>query len=191
MAPTTSCGCKLMLKRLFGAVQREVALRRDPIAWARGLGVHVGERCRLLGVSAATFGSEPYLITLGDHVTVTGDVRFVTHDGAIWVFRDELPDADLVAPIQIGNNVFIGSGALLLPGTVVGDNCIIAARAVVKGTVPPNTVVGGVPARRLMQTSEYLEKNVGQVIPTKGMNEAQKRSHLTAIFGNESKAQAR
>jgi acetyltransferase-like isoleucine patch superfamily enzyme len=47
----------------------------------------------------------------------------------------------------IGKNVWIGSNATILPGVTIGDGSIVAAGAVVTKDVPPNTVVGGVPAR--------------------------------------------
>lgn len=51
------------------------------------------------------------------------------------------------APISIGNNVWIGSGATVLPGVTIGDGAIIAAGAVVNNDVEANTIVGGVPAK--------------------------------------------
>jgi acetyltransferase-like isoleucine patch superfamily enzyme len=51
------------------------------------------------------------------------------------------------APIIIGNNVWIGAHATVLPGVSIGENAVIAAGAVVTKDVPPNTVVGGVPAK--------------------------------------------
>ena len=55
----------------------------------------------------------------------------------------------LPSPIYIGKNVWIGASAVVLPGVRIGDGAIVAAGAVVTKDVPPNTVVGGVPARQL------------------------------------------
>jgi len=74
--------------------------RLYPIRFARHIGVSVGENCRLINVS---FSTEPYLIKIGNHVSATS-VRFETHDGGVWCFRDEHPDLDIVRPITIGNN---------------------------------------------------------------------------------------
>ena len=52
-----------------------------------------------------------------------------------------------IAPIVIGKDVWIGSGAILLPGVHVGDGAVVAAGSVVREDVPPRTVVAGVPAR--------------------------------------------
>jgi acetyltransferase-like isoleucine patch superfamily enzyme len=49
--------------------------------------------------------------------------------------------------IHIGKNVWLGAGAIILPGVTVGENSIVAAGAVVTKDVPSNTIVGGVPAR--------------------------------------------
>lgn len=51
--------------------------------------------------------------------------------------------------IDIGSNVWVGAGCVLLPGTVIGDDSVIAAGSVVRGTVPPGEIWGGVPAKKL------------------------------------------
>lgn len=58
------------------------------------------------------------------------------------------------APITIGKKVWIGSGAVILPGVTIGDNAIVAAGAVVNADVPPAVIVGGVPARVLKSVTD-------------------------------------
>lgn len=70
----------------------------------------------------------------------------------------EVPDLDIAARITVGNNVFIGMRACILPGVTIGNNCIIGACAEVTKNVPDNSIVGGNPARIIKTTSEYLEK---------------------------------
>lgn len=53
--------------------------------------------------------------------------------------------------IKIGNNCWIGAKVTILDGTVIGDNCIVAARAVVNGVFPDNVIIGGIPAKVIKQ----------------------------------------
>jgi acetyltransferase-like isoleucine patch superfamily enzyme len=52
-------------------------------------------------------------------------------------------------PVVIGDDVWIGANAVILPGVTIGRHCVVAAGAVVTKDVPDNTVVGGVPAKVL------------------------------------------
>lgn len=80
------------------------------------------------------------------------------------VHRFELHDFDKgSAPIEIGNDVWIGEGALLKPGVTIGDGAIVAARAIVTHDVPPYAIVGGSPARliRYRFAEELVERIKG------------------------------
>ncbi len=82
-------------------------------------------------------------LTIGDNVDISPGVWILTdgHDMNDPQFREVL------APVTIGNHVWIGSRALILPGVSIGDGAVVAAGAVVTGNVDPYTVMGGVPAR--------------------------------------------
>jgi acetyltransferase-like isoleucine patch superfamily enzyme len=172
------------LVRTLDSLREELAarLRRavDPVGQARSLGVTVGENCRLI---SCDFGSEPYLVTIGDHVSAT-EVSFVTHDGSVWVFRDEWPDADVMGPIVVGSNVFIGAGAMVMPGVTVGDNVVIGARSLVTTDIPPNCVAAGVPAKPLRSLSEYKASLESSVVPTARLDPQAKRRALLDRFRN-------
>ncbi|MEQ1637428.1 MAG: acyltransferase [Methylococcales bacterium] len=156
--------------------------RRNPVAYARSLGVVIGKDCRLLNIKPGqgTFGSEPYLITLGDHVTVTANVQFVTHDGGVWVFREYEPDIDVFGEITIGNNVFIGYGAIIMPGVHVGDNVVIGAGAVVTKDIPANLVVAGVPARAVCSLDDYRESVLKKCLRVKHLGQDEKKKIIIA-----------
>ena len=52
-----------------------------------------------------------------------------------------------MAPVRLGNNVWVGRSATILPGVTIGDHAVIAAGSVVTGDVPARTLMAGVPAR--------------------------------------------
>jgi acetyltransferase-like isoleucine patch superfamily enzyme len=171
---------KLFVKLLLRLVQilPSSTLR---VRLLRKVGMKIGENCRLFKVD---WGTEPYLIELGDHVAVSNNVRFLTHDGAVWVLRPEHPDLDIFGAIKVGDNVCLGFNVMLLPNTEIGENSIVAAGAVVKGKIPPNSVVMGNPAKvvmsvdiqkRLMLMSRFKFKS-------KGTTYKQKKKMLTEFF---------
>ena len=125
-------------------------------------GLQIAGDCRLIGLP--NFGSEPYLISIGRHVTISSRVSFVNHDGGTWVFRGQPRFANVIkfGRIVIFDNCFIGTGATIMPGVTIGPNSVVAAASVVTQSVPPNTVAGGVPARVLMSLEEYAEKCLAQ-----------------------------
>jgi acetyltransferase-like isoleucine patch superfamily enzyme len=121
-------------------------------------GLQIASDCRL--TSVPNFGSEPYLISIGRHVTIASNVAFITHDGATWVIRDQPKYRGVLkfGRITVHDNCFIGYGSTVLPGVSIGPNSIVAAQSVVTKDVPPNTVVGGVPARVITSIEEYAGK---------------------------------
>ena len=147
----------------------------------RHLGVSIGEDCDIY--STAEFGSEPYLVKLGNHVRVNHHVRFITHDGGVWVLRKYLgnQNIDLFGAIIVGNNVHIGTGATIMPGVVIGDNCIIGCDAVVTKSIPNNSIAAGVPARVIESVDEYVKKHEHDfdcTIRKNGYSEEEKRKYL-------------
>lgn len=142
------------VKRLFYHINS----RKDPVGYARKLGVKVGERCSF--TSFPDFGSEPYLIELGNHVRTSSDVAFVTHDGATWVFREEEKYKKVIryGKITVRDNCFLGMRCIILPGVTIGENSIVAAGAVVTKDVPAGSIVAGVPAKVVSKTDDFAEK---------------------------------
>jgi acetyltransferase-like isoleucine patch superfamily enzyme len=136
-----------MIPGLVSGLWKRYLVRRDPAGYARSIGVTIGRGCRFYGAEPGMFGSDPYLITIGDNVHITSGVLFVTHDGGTLILRKEVPDLELTAPISIGNDVYIGVNAVILPGVTIGNRCIVGAGAVVTKSVPPNSVAAGVPAK--------------------------------------------
>jgi acetyltransferase-like isoleucine patch superfamily enzyme len=167
------------LKKTVLRLLRPVALRYFPIAYARSMGVNISSGCRWISPDAATFGSEPYLVHIDDHVSIGGRVRFITHDGGVWVFRKELPDLDVVDRIRIGNNVFIGNDTVILPGVQIHDNVVIGTRAVVTRDIPSHSVAVGVPARVVSTLEDYKKRCLEKGLNTKGISPQRKAEFLS------------
>lgn len=122
---------------------------------ARLAGVKVGKDCRIL---IKEFGSEPFLISIGDRVTISSKVTFINHDGAGWLVRDEAGRRFIYRPIRIGNGVFIGAGSIIMPGVHIGNNVIVGAGSVVTKSVEDDSVVAGNPARFITTFQEFHQR---------------------------------
>lgn len=124
---------------------RVLSALRGPVTASRALGVQVGQGCRILSMNVS---SEHELISIGDRVTISSEVLFITHDGTGWLVADEQGRRRYwYARIAIGDDVFVGARATLMPGVRIGDRSVVAAGAVVTRSVPAGSVVGGNPAR--------------------------------------------
>ena len=135
--------------------------------FAKYKGVKVGEGCRIY---SRNFGSEPFLISIGNKVTITPGVQFITHDGSGWLFNDQRGRRFSYAPISIGNNVFIGVNSIIMPGVKIGNNVIVAAGSVVNRSVPDNSIIGGVPAKFIGDYAKFKEKVLNKWVSGKDLD---------------------
>lgn len=177
--------CKAV--RLFLATKMANISYDRKLEYLRKRGTNIGDKTRLI-CSVAAFGTEPYLITIGYDCLIANGVRFITHDGGVKVLSDlgyfQGERMDMIAPIRVGSNVYIGSGAYIMPGVTIGDNCIIGAAAVVTKDVPANSVAVGIPARVIKTIDEYYENAVkkGRLYPTARMSADEKKVYLKNNF---------
>lgn len=125
------------------------------VKYAKAIGVSIGKDCRII---TKHFGTEPFLITIGDRVTVTDGVRFLTHDGSLWLFRDSKGRRFKYQRIKVGNDVFIGVNSVIMPGVVIEDEVIIAAGAIVTKSIPSGVIVAGNPAKIIGNYSDFKNK---------------------------------
>ncbi len=108
---------------------------------------------RVKANSGVTLNADFSSIEIGDDVLIAMSVIMRAADHRF----DRSPEVLInqqgheAKAIQIGNDVWIGAGAIILPGAIIGDHCVIGAGAVVKGEIPPNSVAVGVPARVIKQ----------------------------------------
>ena len=130
-----------LLSRLVGYRVDDTVRVFPPLYTDFGKNLHIG---RGVFINACCHFQDHGGVTLGDGCQVGHGVVFATLNHFLEAARRK---ATYPAPITVGRNVWIGSNATILQGVTIGENAVVAAGAVVTRDVPPNTVVGGVPAR--------------------------------------------
>ena len=150
--PGYSIGYKLRywcVRHLFAYCGEDVIVK-DNCYFGNGNRLRVGNRSQL-GQNARLGGT----ITLGEDVVMGPDVVMMatSHE-----FKDlntpiNLQGTKPEEPIVIGDDCWIGTRAIILPGVHLGNKCIVAAGAVVTRSFPGNSIIGGCPAK-LIKTRE-------------------------------------
>jgi len=85
-------------------------------------------------------------VKIGSFCSISSGVQIVSHDSVKWALSGGKSKYEY-APIEIGNNCFIGTNAMITKGVKVGDHCLIGAGAIVTKDIPPFSIAMGVPAR--------------------------------------------
>ena len=165
---------KSLLRRILGLF---FPIFKKPEQYAREVGVKIGSHCL---ISTRCWSSEPYLISIGNHVQITADVRFQTHGGGNAV-RDKYPDFDLFGKIVVKDWAYVGAGSQIMPGVTIGEHAIVAAGSIVTKSVPDYMVVGGNPARVICSVDDYLKKNMKYNLQCKQMNAQEKKKFLLSL----------
>ena len=103
-------------------------------------------------------------ITIGRHCLIANGVWMADTNGHPTDPADRLAGlpapAEKVRPITIGDNVWIGSRSLILPGTTIGEGSVVSAMSVVRGEIPPYTLVAGNPARPVCSLKEIRSPSI-------------------------------
>jgi maltose O-acetyltransferase len=133
----------------------------------RAAGLRLGERARIMGpLLISGPGDFRSLLEIGDDTFISGPLRVdldapvhigsrvrIGHDVLLLTVDHEIGPSvsrcgpNVSGPVQIGDGAWLSSRCVVLPGVSIGQGAIVAAGAVVTSDVPPNTMVGGVPAR--------------------------------------------
>ena len=100
--------------------------------------------------------TDPAYVRLGNNVMLSACSLFC-HDGSIHMLQNAYGVIlDKVGKIDIGDNVFIGHQAIVMPGVTIGSNVIVGAASVVTKDVADGDIVAGIPARPVGRTDEYV-----------------------------------
>lgn len=116
-------------------------------------GLKIGKNVTIMG-GVIIDPSHCWHIEIGSDVIIAPNVHILAHDAGTKLFLNHTK----VANVKIGNRVFIGAGAIILPGVTVGDDVVIGAGSVVTKDILPNAVAVGNPAKIISSSDEYIQK---------------------------------
>lgn len=143
------------------------AFMRYSVWYYRKLGINIEPSVTYLCPDVYFDSANYSAITIHSGVTISREVMFLVHDYSVHTAMVnvgwEAPKgkvAHFIKPISIGKDSFVGARVSLLPGTEIGENCIIGAGSVVKGKIPDNSIVIGNPARIVGDTREWAKKKM-------------------------------
>lgn len=147
------------------------------IQYYRKLGMTIGEDTHIF---SRLISSEPFLISIGKNVTISTGVSLLTHDASVGAIVGRHVYSDIVEPITIGNNCFIGANSIILPGVRIPDNSIVAAGSVVTKTVvnhltnnapqDEGIIIGGNPAVYICKTNDFIKKRKNNFLKLHGLS---------------------
>lgn len=132
------------IRKLLGSSSGDIRIL-SPFRCDYGLNIHVGDNF-LANYNVTILDCAP--VWIGDHCMIGPNTLIATVNHP----KDPLARRAMKAkavPVRIGNDVWIGGNCTILPGSILGNNVIVAAGTVVNGYVPDNTLVAGVPFRKI------------------------------------------
>ncbi|MBS9523188.1 acyltransferase [Litoribacter alkaliphilus] len=144
--------------RLFGLKNKLYKIAGATI----GRGVRICSSVQIRGIGELSIGDHTWVghnshiisacnIVIGKNVDIAPNVFFTTGSHQINMSGERIAGKGIQEAINIGDGSWIAAGAIILPGTSIGNKCIVAAGAVVKGSFPDNSLIGGVPAKLIKQ----------------------------------------
>ncbi|MFT6985479.1 MAG: acetyltransferase-like isoleucine patch superfamily enzyme [Psychromonas sp.] len=115
-----------------------------------GNGVSIQQRCHITAAGE---------LTVGDNTLISFDVMIQDTDHGYQNLEMPIGEQPLIVKkTKIGNNCFIGSGAKIQAGTILGKHCVVGTNAVVRGVFPDYCVIVGIPARIIKRYDESLKE---------------------------------
>ena len=149
------------LTQMLGQCCQRGATKRGEYLRKHHVFADVGENVRYQPREVPLYAE---LIRIGNNVNISSDVSLITHD-AIHLVYNKLPDAKRKLPekigcIEIGDNVFISAGTIILGNVRIGSNVIVSAGTFVNKDLASGGIYGGIPARRIGDFDAFWEKRL-------------------------------
>lgn len=164
---------RLFVSGFFGSVYNKLSVSKymkSKIKNLKRFGIEIYGIPKYIAPDAYFDSNCPSNISLGDNITISKQVCFLTHDYSITTALasvgrrirrgDVEKEVYFNKKIEIGNDCFIGLRSIILPGTKIGNNTIVGSGAVVKGCIPENSIVVGNPARVIGKTTDFANKHL-------------------------------
>lgn len=153
--------CLMMAKHTHGKKYMELYNR-----YLKACGADIQGRIKFIHSSAYLDTAYASHIHVGDNCVISVNSIVLAHDYSIECgmtaigLGEQQNEKKIISDVYIGNNVFIGAGCIILPGTRIGDNSIIGAGMVCSGQIPENSVIVGLKWRTLVQTDVWAKRKM-------------------------------
>ncbi|HIT00913.1 MAG TPA: sugar O-acetyltransferase [Candidatus Faecaligallichristensenella faecipullorum] len=149
MDPLDRDGRRAAIGEILGKTGENCVVEQ-PLFCTYGYNTTLGDNC-FINVNCKLMDSGK--ITIGNNVFIAPNVCIITEEHAMDV-KQRLEGLEYTHPVHIGDNVWICTGALVLPGVTIGANSIIGAGSVVTKDIPPNSLAVGNPCKVIRELTE-------------------------------------
>lgn len=149
--PTDRAGKEVAIRALFGQVGRNPNVLNG-FNCDNGSNITVGDEF-LANYNVTILDIAP--VTMGDYVWIGPGTMISTVNHPLTP-KGRRQHLGIAKPVTIGNDVWLGGNVTVLPGVTIGNNVVVAAGAVVTKDIPDNTLVGGVPAKKIRDLENDL-----------------------------------
>jgi maltose O-acetyltransferase len=144
---------KKIIKKILGLDDQPKQLHKTLLEKLKENGLKVGDNFNMLPECIIDY-SHCWHITIGDNVTFAPRVHILAHDASTKMYLNYTK----IKNVMIGNNVFIGTSSIIMPGVTIGNDVIIGAGSVVTKDISDNSVYVGNPAKFVCKTDVYIQK---------------------------------
>jgi len=138
---------------------------RMQIYYYKKNGMNINGTPRYISALTMFDGTDYSLITIGNGVTISSNIRILTHDWAVDTVYHSFATADeskrpfgRLQKVEIGDFSFIGTDSVIMPGCKIGKGVIVGAGSVVRGKIPDFSIVIGNPAKVIGDSRDYCKK---------------------------------